>query len=287
MHLSSQQYGKQRVRVLRVVREEGGLQHVYEVEVSVLLEGDFAESFLTDSNATVVPTDTMKNTVHVLAQDHLGASPELFGLALGDHFLARYAHVEKVHVEVVSRPWDRFINTEGQAHPHFFLASRPGNPFTQITSTRSSVSVKSGVRDLLVLKSTGSAFVGFPRCEYTTLAETDDRILSTSMRAIWTFASRDADFAAENKAAVTALLEVLAHEFSPSVQNTLFLMAKAALAAAPALTEITLKMPNKHYLPINFKPFHRENNNEIFLPTDEPHGQIEATITRDLPPAQP
>ena len=142
--------------------------------------------------------------------------------------------------------------------------------------------VESGCRDVLLLKSTASAFKGFPRCEFTTLPETDDRILATKLTATWTFAHRDAGFAAANAAIPAALLDTFAGEFSPSLQHTLFRMGEAALAAAPEVTDIHLVMPNKHYLPVNFRPFGRENPNEIFLPTDEPHGQIEARIVRDV-----
>jgi urate oxidase len=142
--------------------------------------------------------------------------------------------------------------------------------------------VVSGVRGVLLLKSTASAFKGFPRDEYTTLPETDDRILSTSMDATWTFNEGASDFAISNAAILPALLQTFAGEFSPSVQNTLYLMGQAALVAAPAISSILIAMPNKHYLPINLKPFGLTPANEIFLPTDEPHGQIEACITRPV-----
>jgi urate oxidase len=100
------------------------------------------------------------------------------------------------------------------------------------------------------------------------------------MEASWTFVPGATAFGKARQAIMSALLTTFAREFSPSVQNTLFLMGSAALAACPDISEIHLAMPNKHYLPINFKPFNLENNNEIFLPTDEPHGQIEALVTR-------
>jgi urate oxidase len=277
--LISQRYGKARVRVLRVVRNADGVHAVHEVTASVMLQGDFSTAYLTDDNHQVVATDTMKNTVHVLARQHLTDVIEDFALALGDHFLARYAHVSGVEVELVSTPWSRYATPAGE-HPHAFVGAGPGKPFTRVAMTRTSTGISSGVRGVLLLKSTASAFKGFPRDEFTTLPETDDRILSTSMDATWTFASRSANFALVNASIPPVLLEVFAREFSPSVQNTLFLMGTAALAAAPAITTISLAMPNKHYLPINLQPFGLPNANEIFLPTDEPHGQIEATLGR-------
>ncbi len=281
MPLASQRYGKERVRVLRVVRGVDGVHHVHEVDVGVSLEGDFADTYLTGDNAKVVATDTVKNTVQVLAQRHLDAVPESFALALGDHFLGRYAQIERVRVEIAVRPWDRYAPEGEAAHPHTFVGRTSGTPFTRVETNRvDSPRVESGLREVLILKSTASSFQGYPRCEFTTLPETDDRILATKMAATWTFAGRDADFATANAAIPAALLKTFASEFSPSLQRTLCQMGEAALAAAPAIVDIHLAMPNKHYLPVNFQPFGRENPGEIFLPTDEPHGQIEARIVR-------
>ncbi len=273
--------------MLRVVRGAGGVHEVYEVEVGVSLQGDFADTYLTGDNAKVVPTDTMKNTVQVLAQDHLGASPEKFALALGDHFLGRYVQVDRVRIEVAVRPWDRYTPGGNEPHPHTFVGRAAGAPFTRVELGRAGAAarVQSGCREVLLLKSTASAFKGFPRCDFTTLPETDDRILATKLAATWTFPGRDADFPAANAAIPAALLDTFAGEFSPSLQHTLLRMGEAALAAAPAITDIHLAMPNKHYLPVNFGPFGRENANEIFLPTDEPHGQIEARVVRATIPA--
>jgi len=279
IELITQRYGKARVRVLRVVRNPDGVHAVHEVTASVMLQGDFSAAYLTDDNRQVVATDTMKNTVHVLARQYLTDVIEDFALALGDHFLKRYAHVSGVEIELVSSPWERYATGTG-SHPHTFVGAGPGKPFTHVAMTRNYTGISSGLRGVLLLKSTRSAFKGFPRDEFTTLPETDDRILSTCMDATWTFASRAAHFATVNAAIPPVLLEIFAREFSPSVQNTLYLMGNAALAAAPAITTISLAMPNKHYLPINLQPFGLTNANEIFLPTDEPHGQIEATIGR-------
>jgi urate oxidase len=280
MQISSQRYGKDRVRVLRVRRGSGGVDTVYEVEVSVALEGDFSDTYLTGDNGKVVATDTMKNTVHVLAKKYLGDVLEEFPLALAHHFLERYPQVSHAITYATSKPWDRYQTPDGAAHPHTFTGRATSLPFARVDATREGTTVQSGVKDVLLLKSTDSAFVGYPRCEYTTLPETKDRILATRMEATWTFVPRASSYARTNATVLTALLGTFAEEFSPSVQNTLFLMGSAALRAAPEIADIHLAMPNKHYLPIDFKPFHVENNNEIFLPTDEPHGQIEARITR-------
>jgi urate oxidase len=140
--------------------------------------------------------------------------------------------------------------------------------------------VSAGVRDFLVLKTTASAFAGFPRCEFTTLPETNDRIFSTLISATWDFAREPASYAMAREKAMTAMLRVFAENFSPSVQMTLAQMGEAVLAAVPEAARVHLALPNKHYLLVNLAPFGRTNANEVFTPTDEPHGQIEATIAR-------
>jgi urate oxidase len=279
VQISSQRYGKDRVRVLRLRRGSGGIHSVYEVEVSVALEGDFSATYLRGDNAKVVPTDTMKNTVHVLAQKYLGDVLEEFPIALAHHFLETYPQVSRAVIEATSRPWDRYRTLDG-AQPHTFSGRSTSLPFSRVNATREITTVQSGVKDVLMLNSTASSFIGYPRDEFTTLPETKDRILATKMEATWTFAPQISNYTEANTAVLCALLDTFASEFSPSVQNTLFLMGSAALSAAPEISDIHLAMPNKHYLPIDFKPFGLENNNEIFLPTDEPHGQIEARITR-------
>ena len=283
IEIISQRYGKRRVRVLRVVRGADSTHTVHEVEVAALLDGDFSGAYLSGDNGQIVPTDTIKNTIQVLAQKHLGAEIEEFALTLSDHFLSRYTQVSRVYVEISSHPWTRYTRADGTPHPHVFLGGAKPTPFSCVEMIRTGVQVVSGVRDLLILKSTASAFKGYPKCEYTTLPETDDRILSTQVEGSWTFLGRDVNFAKANAAIVSAMLETFAETFSPSVQNTLYLMAGAALQAAPEVTDIYLALPNKHYLSVDFTPFSQENHKEIFLPTDEPHGQIEARVSRSAP----
>jgi len=280
MHLASQRYGKNRVRVLRVRREASGVHVIHEVEASVALEGDFSAAYLTDDNSQIIATDTMKNTVQVLARKYLGDVLEEFALACARHFLKRYGQISRVIFRINSRPWDRYQTPENVMHPHTFTGRSNALPFSRVEATRDQVLIQSGVEDMLILKSADSAFVGYPQCEYTTLPETRDRILATSMQATWTFTRESSSYTKANASILSALLDTFAKEFSPSVQNTLFLMGSAALAATSEISDIHLIMPNKHYLPVNFKPFNLENNNEIFLPTDEPHGQIEAHISR-------
>jgi len=278
--LVEQRYGKSRVRVLKILRD-GDTHRIKELDVAVMLSGDFASSYTSGDNSAVVPTDTIKNTVHALAKEYLGAENERFALTLARHFLAKYPQVRRVEVEARERLWDR-LAIDGTPHPHSFTAARSVRPFARVEAMADSQRIESGIEDLLILKSTQSGFADFPRCEFTTLRETDDRIFATALSATWTWSPEmePADFAQANSAILEAMLGPFALNYSPSVQTTLFQMGEAALAACAEIARIHSAMPNKHCLLLDLAPFGLENRNEVFIPTDEPHGQIEATIAR-------
>ncbi len=213
----------------------------------------------------MVPTDTIKNTVNVFAKQHLGHEIERFAVTLGQHFVARYPQIEQAEIEVAERSWER-MSIDGQPHPHSFAAGSEARKFTQVTCTTDRAVVRSGVRDLVILKSTGSGFENYPKDEFTTLPETADRILATSFSALWDFARQPDDYNATNRAILDAMLKVFAENYSPSAQTTLFQMGEAALAAASEIDRLDLAMPNKHCLLINLAPFGLENDNEVFVP---------------------
>ena len=277
MKLTSHRYGKARVRLLKL-RRDGSHHEVVEVEVDIALEGDFEPSFNRADNRLVVPTDTMKNTLQVLAQEHLTQEIERFGVTVGNHFLHRYPQVRSVSVHLTQRNWRRLV-LDGEAHPHSFEQS-PAQAVAHVHCERGAVRLESGIEHCLIMKTTGSGFEGFPRDEFTTLPETRDRILATEMQAQWTWSSAPPSYTRSNQEVMQALLRTFARNYSPSVQATLYEMAQAALTAVPEMESIRLVLPNKHYLPVNLTPFGLENPNELFLPTDEPHGQIEATVAR-------
>ena len=278
MQLTRHAYGKARVRVLRVLRD-GAREDVREVAVQVMLEGDFAPACTDADNSSVVPTDTIKNTVHALARTRLGPEPERFALDLARHFVARHPQVHLARVRLEETVWERLTLASGP-HPHAFTGRDALHPVTVATATRDGVTVECGLLAFPVFKSTGSGFAGFPRCEFTTLAETDNRILASRLTALWRFASEPASFAAANAAVRAALLAAFAENYSPSVQATLRDLAAAAFAAEPGVDRITLEMPNQHYHRLDLGPLGLDNPHEVFLPTDEPHGQIEATFAR-------
>jgi urate oxidase len=274
MRLSSHRYGKARVRVVKILRE--GTRHtIIEADVQVLLEGDFETSYTKGDNSKVVATDTVKNTINALSRDHLTTEMEKFALHLAQHFLGRYPQVGRAHVDIRERVWERIGD-----HNHSFTAPGSPVPWVKAVVTAEDEQLTSGVTDWLILKSTGSGFADYPRCEFTTLPETNDRIFASSVTAGWNWAKHPQSFRAANARIREAMIRPFCDNFSPSVQTTMAEMAEAAFAAVPEIDEISLALPNKHCNLINLQPFGLENPNIVFTATDEPHGQIEAVFTR-------
>jgi len=274
LKLSSHRYGKARVRVVKILRE-GARHTVVEADVQVLLEGDFETSYTAGDNSRIVLTDTVKNTVNVLARDHLTLETEKFALHLGRHFLQRYDQVQRVFADIRERVWERIGD-----HNHSFTAPGSPVPLVAVVATANDERLSSGVTDWLILKSTESGFSDYPKCEFTTLPETKDRIFATSVTAVWNWTKYPDSFRAANERIRAAMLRPFCDNFSPSVQATMAEMAEAAFAEVPEIDEISLALPNKHCNPINLQPFGLENPNVVFTATDEPHGQIEAVFRR-------
>jgi urate oxidase len=277
--LSSHRYGKARVRVMKILRD-GPRHNLKDLDVAAYLQGDFGSSYTSGDNTRVVATDTIKNTINVFAKQHLGEEVERFGLILGEHFLSRYEQVSEAEVLIQERPWKR-LTVNSEPHPHAFAAGSEARMFASVKRSRTAKTIRSGIRNLVILKSTGSGFENYPKDEFTTLPETADRILATSFSATWTFKEQPEHYSRANEAILGAMLKIFANSYSPSAQTTLFQMGEAALAICPEISELDLAMPNKHCLLINLAPFGLENDNEVFVPTDEPHGDITATVTRD------
>jgi urate oxidase len=279
MNLLHKTYGKGRVRVMRVHRE-GDRQEVRELTVKAMVEGDFARAFTHADNATSLCTDTVKNVVNIIALEEPTAGPEVFCLAVAQRLLERYESVEKATVTGHETRWSRLV-FDGEPHPHAFTLDANGKPFATATMTAGGTSVESGVAGFSVLKSTQSGWAGYIKEPYTTLAETTDRIAATAMDASWRWQAAPADYAASNALILDTMLRVFANTYSHSVQDSLYRMATAALDAVPEMSDISLACPNKHYLPANLAPFGLDNDNRVFVATDEPHGQIECTVGRN------
>ena len=278
MALISKTYGKGRVRVMRVHRE-GERQEVRELTVQAMVEGDFGRAFTDADNSTSLCTDTVKNVVNIVAREELATGVEDFCKAVAKRLLERYASVEKATVTGHETVWRRLM-VDGAPHPHSFTLDGNGKPFARAVVTHDGIWLESGISGFTFLKSTQSGWMNYIKEEYTTLAETDDRIAATSMDASWRWGSIPADYAASNRRILDTMLKVFATTYSYSVQDSLYRMGMAALDAVPEITEISLACPNKHYLLANLAPFGLDNPNNVFIATDEPHGQIECTVGR-------
>jgi urate oxidase len=275
-------YGKTAVRVTKVTRLPDRHELV-ELSVNVRLGGGaFARSYTHGDNAAVIATDSMKNTVYLLAKQHPLDSAEAFALHVAEHFVGTYQQVTTADVEIDQSAWRR-IDVGGRPHPTAFESAGAEVRQACVTVNRGGHGprVNGGLAGLLVLKTTDSAFVGFVRDRYTTLPETTDRILATEVSARWTFKAAGANYNATFATVRGALLETFARHDSAAVQQTLYAMGDAALAAAPAVHSIHLRMPNKHRVPFNFKPFGLAFENDVYVTTDEPSGEISATLQRE------
>ena len=271
-------YGKSRVRLVQIARH-GDRHDLSDFTVAIRFEGEYAESYTAGDNTGVLPTDTMKNTVYALAARHGIQEPEAFGLTMATHFLERNPRLTDVRVDISAQAWDR-LRTGNDVDGHAFVGHGPDVRTASVGISRKRTIIAGGVRDLLILKSSRSAFAGFLKDELTTLAETEDRLLATSLTATWNYRTGNVEHGTVWRKARQVLLESFAAHDSASVQHTMYAMGNAVLAEVPDVDVIHLVMPNKHHLPVDLSRFGLENRNEIFVATDEPHGLIEATIAR-------
>jgi urate oxidase len=278
--LRENRYGKSRVRLVRVKRHAGA-NDFQEWSVDVLLRGDFANCFAEGENSRILPTDTMKNTVYSVARSSNAACMEDFAKELTEFLLRRNPQVSEAEVSVSQKAWEH-LNTQGKPHPTTFVQSSGECQTTSVVRKQNGeLAVVSGLENLVIMKTADSAFSGYIKDSLTTLPESADRLFGTAVRASWTYARVDADFAALRGKIREALLTVFAAHKSASVQHTLYAMAEGVLQRVREVADIELRMPNLHCLPVDLSRFGQDNPNEIFVPIDEPHGYIEARISRE------
>jgi urate oxidase len=282
--LGPNQYGKAEVRVVAVDRSSP--RHtLVDLNVSSSLRGDFTAAHTAGDNAHVLPTDTQKNTVFAFARDGVG-SPEEFGLRLARHFAGSYDWITGARVAVESYGWDR-IAVGGQPHEHAFRRTGGEVRTAVATVDGDQAHVLAGLTDLVVLKTTGSEFWGFPRDRYTTLADTRDRILATAVTARWRYTGTELDFDACFDGVRTTLLETFATTHSLALQQSLFAMGAAVLEQNTSVAEIRLSMPNKHHFLQDLSAFGLDNPDVVYHADDRPYGLIEGTVLRDDVPSAP
>ena len=268
--LTWNRYGKSSVRLVKV-RRASDPHDIVDVTLDVALEGAFDKVYTDGDNSGCVATDTMKNTVYALAKGDRLEHVEAFASTLAEYF-AQKPGVSLARIQAAEHPWSRL-------DAHAFVSAGGEEWTSVVTRSAGRTSTASGLRGLVVLKTTDSAFSGFPRDKYTTLPETRDRILATSITATWNYADGFREFG-QRVAVRAALLSTFAAHKSESVQQTLYAMGEAALAACAGIVDIQLSLPNRHHLLVDLSPFGLTNPNEIFVATEQPYGLIEARITR-------
>lgn len=276
IELGSNRYGKQSVRLVRVVR--GPVHTVRDLTVDVSLEGAFEAAYTAGDNSAVIATDTMKNTVYALAPEHLDEAIEAFAGALARHFLAA-PPVSRATVTIHEHGWEALPGVAGPA-PDAFRRTGGMTRLTVVEADQSGLRVQSGVEDLVVMKTARSAFSGFPRDRYTTLREVRDRIMATRITATWRHAAPRDDWDASYAALVGTLLTVFADHDSESVQHSIWLMGGAMLENDAGITEVSMQLPNLHHWLVDLGPFGVASEGEIYVATAEPYGLIEATVRR-------
>ncbi len=270
--LAANRYGKSAIRLVKIVR--GADRHVVrDLTVAIALEGDFTSSYVDGDNSLVVATDTMKNTVYAFAREHLTGPVEAFGTVLARHFVA-IRQVERATVSIEEHAWRPVADA-----PDAFSRDRSSTRTASVAATRDGLTVDAGIADLTLMKTAKSAFAGFPRDEFTTLPDTDDRIMATKLSATWRYGGAT-DFEASFEAIRRTLLEVFATHDSASVQHSIWIVGRAIVDRHPEVAEVTLTLPNLHHWLADLSPFGQANDREIFISTTEPHGLIQATVRR-------
>ncbi len=270
-------YGKSHIRLVKVDRSAPE-DRLIDLTIDVQLQGAFERVYTRGDNTRCLPTDTMKNTVYALARQHRFDDVEHFAILVTDHF-ARQPGVSTVEIAIVEQPWAR-LSAGGRPHPHAFMPAGSEQWTCAATGNANAIRVASGLTNLVLLKTADSAFAGFYRDRFTTLADTRDRLLATSLTARWTHRPQPGAFACRETIRA-ALVETFAAHKSESVQHTLHAMGEAALAASSDISDITLTLPNRHHLLVDLGPFGLDNPNEIFVATEQPFGVIEATLSRE------
>ena len=277
--LAENRYGKSRVRLVQVKRNSS--RHEFrEWTVQVLLEGDFASCFEDGDNRKILPTDTMKNPVYSLARNSAAECIEEFAQELAEFLGRRNPQVSRAEVSISQKKWEH-LNAGGKLHLTTFIQSSGECQTTTVTRTeQGTVSLRSGLENLVIMKTSGSGFEGYIRDPLTTLPEMKDRLFGTAVKATWNYSDPAPAYSLLRTNIRETLLATFAGHDSKSVQHTLYAMARAVLESVSEVDEIELAMPNKHCLLVDLSRFGQDNPNEIFVPIDEPHGCIEARVRR-------
>ncbi|MDX6743545.1 factor-independent urate hydroxylase [Actinocorallia sp. A-T 12471] len=269
-------YGKAECRLVRVERD-GGRHALTDLNVSTKLSGDLEATHLTGDNSGVLPTDTQKNTVYAFARQFGIGEIELFATSLASHFVASQEQITKARVAIDAYSWDRVGD-------HSFAKAGGEIRAAVATVTSDGAWITGGLRGLTLMNTTDSEFHGFPRDEYTTLAETSERILATDVAATWRFGTLDVDWGPAYTLIRESLISAFVETYSLSLQQTLYAMGARVLEKVPEVAEVRLSLPNKHHFLVDLSPFGLDNPDEVYFAADRPYGLIEGGVVRDGAP---
>jgi urate oxidase len=272
--LGKNQYGKAENHVVRVDRATDR-HEIRDLVVTSQLRGDLEAVHTEGDNAHCVPTDTQKNTVFAFAQQYGIESPEQLLLKLADHFTGEFKWITGGRWAAQEYAWNRIDD-----HDHCFVQNKDEVRTAVVVAEDGSRTVISGFKDLTVLKSTESGFAGYPKDKYTTLPETEDRIMSTDVATRWRYNTTDVDYDAVYADVKKIILSKFTDHYSRALQETLYLMGKAVIEAHPEIDEIKFSCPNKHHFVYDLGFCDLPNNNETHYAADRPFGLIEATVQR-------
>lgn len=278
--LGKNAYGKNAVNLSRIIRSPDH-NEFRQVSVNVSLQGDFETAYTLGDNSKILPTDTQKNTVYALAKEHFTGSIEEFGMHLSHHFFSENKQVSAVTIGITEHLYTRMSFDGSAPHPFTFIGSGAETHTALIEQDATGVIITAGINNLLIVKTSNSGFENYIRDRYTTLKETNDRILATQCEVEWIYNFQEIDYAAHHQSIRTELLHVFANHKSLSLQQTMYAMGAAVLQKFDIVKEISFKMPNKHHILFNLEQFGIDNGNEIFIATDEPYGYITATVVRE------
>jgi urate oxidase len=285
--LGKNQYGKAENRLVRIYRDTPR-HEIHDVNVSVCLRGDFTAAHLAGDQSDVLPTDTQKQTAYAYAKEKGLQSIEDYALTLARHFVSDVEPVLAARIEIEEYAWERAI-VDGSEHDHTWVLKGQEVRTAAITVDGTDEWVIGGLKDLVILKSTGSEFAGFLTDPYTVLEPTHDRVMATALVAQWRYHRTGPDWDIDWEATYIGVKAQLVKQFavvqSRALQQTLYEMGKAVLETYPQIAEIRLSAPNKHHFVYDLSPFGLENPNEVFHADDRPYGLIQATVTRDDAPA--
>ncbi len=271
--LTANQYGKAENRVVRVVRDTDR-NEVVDLNVTSQLRGDFEAAHTRGDNSHVVATDTQKNTIFAFARDGVD-SPEQFLLRLAEHFTSSFGWVSGGRWAADQFGWTR-IND----HDHAFYRGSPEVRTTVLVRDNGTDALFSGFYGLTVMKTTQSGFVGYPKDRYTTLPETEDRILATNISVKWRYNTTDLDFNKSYDSVKSTILTEFSSGYSKALQQDLYDMAAAVIEGHDTIDEVKFSCPNKHHFLSDLSPFGLDNPGVVFYAADRPYGLIEATVQR-------